>query len=477
VNSYGNDQSSEGIVTTFGERLRTLRRAAGLSQTELAGDGLSPSYISLLESDRRRPSPAVAAQLAAQLGCSTSQLLEGEPSERERRVQLEIAYAELALRHEGAADAVVRLQGLLEEPELLPGDRADAGLLLATAYERTGELPAAVATLLPIFERACAGEGPVSVTRVGTHLCFCYAEAGDLHRAVTVGERALEACRAQGLEQTDEYFMIAATVMGAYSDMGDDLHATVWAQQLTADAENAGNRRGVAGLYWNAAVIAEQGGRIDEALHLTRRALAHLGELGESRDLARLKLASAEVLLAADPPRRDEARETLDQDEEVLRRRGGELDIVTWEHLRSTVALLDGEVALAEALARAAVERVPHEAGSDPLSLAHQALGDALAAQSRHGEAVEHYEIAADLRSMGNGGRASALAWRDIAERLWAEGEQSAAVRAYRAALDAAGVRDRVGAVLAAVSEGAERAGVEGRGGTTEVSAAGIADF
>ena len=76
-------------MTTFAERLRALRRAAGLSQTELAGDGLSPSYISLLESGRRRPSPAVAGLLAAKLGCSTSQLLDGEPSEHERRVQLD----------------------------------------------------------------------------------------------------------------------------------------------------------------------------------------------------------------------------------------------------------------------------------------------------------------------------------------------------------------------------------------------------
>src|SRR3954467_2028418 len=106
------------MLTTFAERLRDQRRAAGLSQTELAGDGLSPSYISLLESGRRRPSPAVASLLAANLGRSTSQLLEGEPSEHERRIQLEWAYAELALRHDGAEEAVTRLKALLEEADL-----------------------------------------------------------------------------------------------------------------------------------------------------------------------------------------------------------------------------------------------------------------------------------------------------------------------------------------------------------------------
>src|SRR6185312_14508156 len=106
------------MLTTFAERLRDRRRAAGLSQTELAGDGISPSYVSLLESGRRMPSPSVAALLAAKLGCSASQLLDGEPSERERRVQLELAYAELALRHEGSRDALGRLGTLLTEKDL-----------------------------------------------------------------------------------------------------------------------------------------------------------------------------------------------------------------------------------------------------------------------------------------------------------------------------------------------------------------------
>lgn len=438
-------------MTTFGERLRTLRRAAGLSQTQLAGDGISPSYVSLLESDRRRPSPSVAAQLAAKLGCSTSQLLDGEPSERERRIQLELSYAELVLRHDRPADAVARLKGLLDEPEILPGDRAEAALLLARAYEREGDLPAAVATLMPLFERARVGDAPIAVTRVATHLCYCHLAAGDLNRAVVLGEQALEACRGQGLERTDEYFLLASTVMMAYADLGDELHAAVWARQLIAEAEEAGSRRGQAGLYWNAALLAERDGRLDEALHLSRRALAHLGELGESRDLARLKLAVADVMLASEPPLVDEAREILDRAEPDLHRLGGELDLVDWSFLRSRVALLGGDVVEAEALARGGIDRMPQEASSEHLSISHQALGDALAAQGRHAEGVEHYLIAADLRAMEAPSRGSALAWRELAERLWAEGEHESAARAFRMALGAAGVRDRTRPVLEAI--------------------------
>lgn len=41
----------------FGQRVRERRRQLGRSQTELAGTRLSASYLSLLESGRRRPTP------------------------------------------------------------------------------------------------------------------------------------------------------------------------------------------------------------------------------------------------------------------------------------------------------------------------------------------------------------------------------------------------------------------------------------
>jgi len=445
-------------VTTFAERLKALRRAAGMSQTELAGDGISPSYVSLLESGRRSPSPAVAALLAAKLGCSASELLEGEPSERERRVQLELAYAELALRHDGAASAAGRLRALLDEPDLSANDRGEASLLLARSLELTGDLPGAVAIVLPLFDAARAGRNSLSLTRLASHLCHYYRVAGDLNRTVAIGEQALQACRDQGLDRTEEYFKLAATIMLAYADQGDEVHASIWARQLIEEAESAGEHGGRAALYWNASLLAEREGRIDEALRLSRKALAHLGELGDSRDLARLKLDSAAVLLAGEPPLVDEAREALDRARSELRRLGSELDLAEWDHLRSTVSLLDGDVREAEALARSAIDQLPEGAGAENLTLAHRALGDALAAQGRRDEALEHYAIAVDLQAMGFPGRAAALAWRDLAERLLARGEVAAAVRAYRGALDAAGVRDRTRAVLTAIAQ----AGPEG---------------
>jgi transcriptional regulator with XRE-family HTH domain len=55
-------------MTTIADRVRQARLAAGLSQTALAGDALSPSYISLIESGRREPTDAARGVIAARLG-------------------------------------------------------------------------------------------------------------------------------------------------------------------------------------------------------------------------------------------------------------------------------------------------------------------------------------------------------------------------------------------------------------------------
>jgi len=80
-------------LVTFGQRLRHLRRARGLTLTEL-GDrvGRAPSVLSLLENGRREPKLSLIEQLAAALSVSVPELLSRQPPSR--RAQLEIAVAE-----------------------------------------------------------------------------------------------------------------------------------------------------------------------------------------------------------------------------------------------------------------------------------------------------------------------------------------------------------------------------------------------
>ena len=59
---------------TFGEALARLRRARGLSIRRLdALSGVSYSYVSMLESEQRRPSPETIAALARALQLAADQ--------------------------------------------------------------------------------------------------------------------------------------------------------------------------------------------------------------------------------------------------------------------------------------------------------------------------------------------------------------------------------------------------------------------
>jgi XRE family transcriptional regulator, fatty acid utilization regulator len=77
----------------FGQRLRHLRRARGLTLTDLGKRvGRAPSALSLLENGRREPKLSLLNALAAALQVPPSELLSRQPPSR--RAQLEIAIEE-----------------------------------------------------------------------------------------------------------------------------------------------------------------------------------------------------------------------------------------------------------------------------------------------------------------------------------------------------------------------------------------------
>src|SRR4051812_7721023 len=61
---------------TLGEAIRSLRSAAGLSQQQLAKDeGISPSYLSLVEADKREPTVSLLRLISKRLGTPAALLL------------------------------------------------------------------------------------------------------------------------------------------------------------------------------------------------------------------------------------------------------------------------------------------------------------------------------------------------------------------------------------------------------------------
>jgi XRE family transcriptional regulator, fatty acid utilization regulator len=85
---------SSGLdLATFGQRLRHLRRARGLTLAELGTRvGRAPSALSLLENGRREPKLSLIESLARALSVAPEELLRPQPPSR--RAQLEITLEE-----------------------------------------------------------------------------------------------------------------------------------------------------------------------------------------------------------------------------------------------------------------------------------------------------------------------------------------------------------------------------------------------
>jgi tetratricopeptide (TPR) repeat protein len=436
----GGTQEVDVMRADFGDRLRELRRTAGISQVELAGDRLSPSYISLLEAGKRHPSEEVIQLLAERLHCTVHDLSDPVSREQAQRARLDISFARLALANGETDDARRRLEALL--PSMLRDQEAadEIRFLLAEVYWRDGEPTAAVGALLPVYEHCLARTSHLPLTTVGMRLTLFYADAGDLQAAIRYGEQALQAMAEQGLQDTDEYLRAAASLLGTYYDAGDLAHATAWAATMIEKAERQGSAPGQASLYWNAALVAELQGRLGDAVQLSQRALALLSEQNNSRDLGVLYVTCAHFLLQVDPGQAREAIGLLERALPMLKDFASAADLGEWEGTRARAALALGELVAAEDFARQAVVTLAKLASTES-ARAHVTLGDALAAQGRQAEAARSYLAASDVLELCPQARKASPIWREVADRLAESGRADAAMVAYRRALDTAGVR------------------------------------
>ncbi|MCZ0997915.1 helix-turn-helix transcriptional regulator [Streptomyces mirabilis] len=89
----------------FGHRLKKLRTAQGLSQTALAGEGMSTGYLSRLESGARQPTDRAVGYLAGRLGLDVADF--------EEPVTGSLAHALTLASSTGSADAIGALRAAL----------------------------------------------------------------------------------------------------------------------------------------------------------------------------------------------------------------------------------------------------------------------------------------------------------------------------------------------------------------------------
>jgi tetratricopeptide (TPR) repeat protein len=245
----------------------------------------------------------------------------------------------------------------------------------------------------------------------------------------------------RGLTGTEDYYRVASGLIFAYYELGDLSHAMAWARQLIQETESAGSRKGQAALYWNAAIVAEGLGELNEAIHMAERALAQMSESTNTRDLVRLRIAMAQLLVLSDPPRAEEAWNTLALASDQLDDLGSEMDHMRWERTAAIALVLRGVLPKARELAEAAVSRATEGAEDQAVSLT--TLGDVHLAEGDAVEGLERYRAAAELLHSAPPNRATARAWRDLGDRFTTLDHPDEAASCFAEALVIVGLPDR----------------------------------
>lgn len=415
----------ESAPATLGQRLSTARRAAGLSRRDLSATvGVSESYLSYLESDRRDPSPSTLAAIAVALGKESEWLLRGADSQATRRIADLLTFVRYAIDRGDIPEAEQFLGQLLEEDlgrPLYRNERDQALVQQALRLRIQGKYQEMRECLAPMFRRCLSGDSDESVLTVGLlymNALMCSSEESGrlLADAVLVGQQAMAIS-----ERTEGWWRVAATVVGCQMDLGQVSLAVVqgesWLRELRESDSADKFPSAEAALLWNLGNADEMVGRLDAALAKTERALTLQDPQEYPLDDARLKIQYAHHLMLARPHRVAEAISVLEDCRSVVEKICVPEDLFEWTRERARAEMIAGRIAQAENLLIPILDR----AGREPVRLTVEMwllLGDMRAWGGNPEPAYAAYSAATQMLQEMRPSRVTARLWRDTGDRL-----------------------------------------------------------
>jgi tetratricopeptide (TPR) repeat protein len=422
----------------LGERLRRLRVAAGMTQTDLAGGRFSKEYMSQIERGKTRPTGETVRWLAERLGVDPSLLSSGVSSVERARLETTIARAEAlseSHRYDEAIAEFVRARGEIRggSPEL------ELRALVGEAWTRIGKGDVTEATEQLAEAREIAESSAFSdVDRADVlfRLGVARYKVSSIATAIALFGEALVLAERSGLPCD----LLRSNILGWRSRCHRrqrDWHAAREDVERALElAESVSDRRTAADVFFQASLVAEREGHWVLARKYAERAKAYYEELSDQENVGRLlnNLGGLTYLLG----KPEEAIEYLKDAFRVALDTGNDADAGMFVNSLAEVHLGIGDHDQAEAHARHALElldgRVDYlsEIGNAQLT-----LGRALLAKD-HLEGAEEMFVAADT-SFEQLSSAShrAAAWIALGDLAGRRGDDREAARLYRRAAEA----------------------------------------
>src|SRR3954463_3491096 len=423
----------------LGERLRQLRVAAGLTQTDLAGQRFSKEYISQIERGKTRPTNETIQWLALRLGVDAGFLQSGVSADEGSRAEAILARAD-ALLEEHEFDAAIR-----EYARALPAVLGTGAVELrvrslngeAMARVQVDDVKGALALLAEsraLVEREEFSDIDRAQVlyrlRVGPYMLSSISPAVSLFNEVlTLAERS-------GLPSDELRLNVFAWRSRCYRRQRDYEAARDDAEHALELAEAMHDARALGQAYFQASVLAERDGHWVLARTYAEKAKTQYEELADRANVGRLlnNLGGIEFLLG----KPEQAVEHLKHAFAVALEIGRNEEAATAISSLAQVHLRTGDSKRAEEQAMHALELIgDREDMLDEVGNARLVLGRALLAQDRLDDAETALGDAEDAFSQLSSASHRAAAWIAQGDLATRRGDERRAAVLYRQAAEA----------------------------------------
>jgi tetratricopeptide (TPR) repeat protein len=430
--------ASRPVGKHLGERLRTLRVAAGLTQTDLAGGRFSKEYISQIERGKTRPTEATVTWLAERLNVDPSFLSVGVTTEERTKAEALLTRGEALSEGHEYLEAIETFRSARKSVEGTGAPVLEVRLLSGEAWalQQHGEVRDALALLESARELTEGSEfSDVDRADILFRIGVCRYKLSSTGTAVALFDEALTLAERSGLPCD----LLRADVLGwrsrCHRRQRDYVAAHEDVERALELAQDLGDRRAIANTYFQASLIAQRQGHWVLSRNYAQRAKELYQELNDEQNVGRLLLAlggltlllgdedraveylNASVARAVEADSPADAAQAFEGLAQVHLRRHEYGDAE--ELARKALALLDGredflhEICPSQlVLGRALMERGQFDeaeecfraadaAAEQLASISHRteawvALGDLAAGGGDHGEAARLYRNAAE---------------------------------------------------------------------------------
>ncbi|HEY6068113.1 MAG TPA: tetratricopeptide repeat protein [Gaiellaceae bacterium] len=423
----------------LGERLRQLRVAAGMTQTDLAGERFSKEYVSQIERGKTRPTHETTAWLAERLGVDPGFLANGVSADDRGRVDAALARADALLEARRDEEALQQFEGIRAAVLAtgLPELEAKALSGEATVRMRLGDVREAISLLeraRALCERAEFSD--VERADVVFRLGVARYKLNSIQTAIALFDEALKLAERSELPSDQLRSNIFAWRSRCYRRRRDLEAAREDVERALELAEGLNDRRAAAHIYFQASIIADREGHWVLARTYAERAKAAYEELSDRSNLGRLlnNLGGINFLLGHP----EEAVTSLKDAVRIALDVGNEAEAAHAVNGLAQVHLKTGDVSRAEEQARYALELLgDRDDEISEIGNAQLVLGRALLEQDRLEEAEEAFRLGEQAYDQLSSASHRASAWVAQGDLAARRGDDRTAARLYRQAADA----------------------------------------